>query len=608
VTEAPVDHEPRRGLLTRIENVASILVLAALTLVPLLEITSRRVLGRGASGSIPLVEHLTLWIAFLGAALAARSDRLLSMSTATFLPERARAWSRLFTGTVGTAISAALVWASIDLVMVEREAGGDVALGIPVWIAMSVMPLGFALVGARLAWRASDRAWGRAVAVCGVAFPVALASFPSLEGSGILLPSMIVILLATLLGLPIFAAIGGAALLLFWNQGVPASSVPGEGYRLTASPMLPAVPLFTLGGYILSEGGSSRRLMRLFTALVGWMPGGLAIATTVVLALFTPLTGASGVTILSMGGLLLPMLVSAKYPERFSIGLVTVAGSIGLLLPPSLPVILYGVRSNLSIRDLFIGGLVPGVLLVGMVAAWGVRVGSRTGSSRTPFRAGEALAAAWGARWELLLPVVLLACYFGGYTTLVEAAAVTVLMAVGIECFLHRELSPVHDLPRVTVECATLVGGFLIILGTALGLTDYMVLDEVPVRALDFVRSHIESPVAFLLALNLFLLIVGGMMDIYSAIFVVVPLITPMAAAYGVDPVHLGIIFLANLELGYLTPPMGENLFLSSYRFGRPLPELFRSTLVFWLILMGGVLLITYVPVLTLGPVRLLAR
>jgi tripartite ATP-independent transporter DctM subunit len=398
------------------------------------------------------------------------------------------------------------------------------------------------------------------------------------------------------------------ALLLFWNDGIPVSSVPGEAYRLTASPMLPAVPLFTLAGYILSEGGASRRLMRLFTAVVGWMPGGLAVATTIVLALFTPLTGASGVTILSMGGLLLPMLIKAKYPERFSIGLVTVSGSIGLLLPPSLPVILYGVRSNLSVKELFIGGLVPGILLVGMIAAWGVRVGARTGIDRAPFRLREAITAVREARWELLFPVVVLVGYFGGFTTLVEAAALTVIIALVIECVIHRELSILRDIPRVTVECATLVGGFLIILGAALGLTDYLILAEVPMRALEVVRAHIESPIVFLLVLNLFLLIVGGLMDIYSAIFVVVPLITPMAAAYGIDPLHLGIIFLANLELGYLTPPMGENLFLSSYRFGRPLPELFRSTLAFWFILMIGVLLITYVPALTLWPVEMLAR
>jgi tripartite ATP-independent transporter DctM subunit len=603
-----VKGEARRRGITRIENGASIVLLAVMALVPLVEIGGRRLLGRGIPGSIPLVEHLTLWVAFMGAALAARSDRLLAMSTATFLSGRLKSQARLFTGTLGAAISSALAWASLGLVFVERKTGGDVALGIPVWIAMCVMPLGFAIVAVRLAWRASDRIQGRAVAALGLVAPAALLFLPSLQGSGILFPASLILLFATVLGLPIFAAIGGLALLLFWNDGIPVSSVPGEAYRLTASPMLPAVPLFTLAGYILSEGGASRRLMRLFTAVVGWMPGGLAVATTIVLALFTPLTGASGVTILSMGGLLLPMLIKAKYPERFSIGLVTVSGSIGLLLPPSLPVILYGVRSNLSVKELFIGGLVPGILLVGMIAAWGVRVGARTGIDRAPFRLREAITAVREARWELLFPVVVLVGYFGGFTTLVEAAALTVIIALVIECVIHRELSILRDIPRVTVECATLVGGFLIILGAALGLTDYLILAEVPMRALEVVRAHIESPIVFLLVLNLFLLIVGGLMDIYSAIFVVVPLITPMAAAYGIDPLHLGIIFLANLELGYLTPPMGENLFLSSYRFGRPLPELFRSTLAFWFILMIGVLLITYVPALTLWPVEMLAR
>jgi tripartite ATP-independent transporter DctM subunit len=338
------------------------------------------------------------------------------------------------------------------------------------------------------------------------------------------------------------------------------------------------------------------------------MPGGLAVATTLVLAFFTPLTGASGVTILSMGGLLLPVLVRAKYPERPAIGLVTVSGSIGLLIPPSLPVILYGVTAGLSIKELFIGGAIPGLLLILLVASWGARVGTRSGAVRTPFDAREARGALWEAKWELLLPVAILGSYFGGFATLVEAAALAVVLTLLLECVIYRELSIVRDIPKVFVECATLVGGFLIILGSALAFTTHLILAEVPMHALALVRTYIDSPLVFLLALNVFLLIVGGLMDIYSAIFVVVPLITPMAAAYGIDPLHLGIIFLANLELGYLTPPMGENLFLSAYRFDQPLPTLFRSVIPFWVLLLVGVLLITYVPALTLWPVEMLAR
>jgi len=590
------------------EDAISIAALGIMALLPVVEVAGRALGGQGISGSIPLVEHLTLCIALLGAALAARSDRLLALSTSSLLAERFRVPIRRFIGVVGAAVVTALFLASIRLVLVERQVGGEVALGIPLWWFLCMLPACFALVGGRLVWRAASTTVGRLAAATGILIPVALGGFPSLQDVSILIPGAAVLIVATLLGLPLFAAIGGLALLFFWNEGIPVASVPEETYRLAASPLLPAVPLFTFAGYILSEGGSSRRLMRLLSASVGWMPGGLAVATAILLALFTPLTGASGITILSMGGLLLPVLLRAGYPERSSIGLVTVSGSIGLLLPPSLPVILYAVTSNLSVVDLFIGGLIPGALLILGVAAWGARAGVKARAERTPFRLREAAAAAWDAKWEILLPVVVLASYFGGFTTLMEAAAIAVLLAIFIECLVFRELSFARDLPRIAVECVTLTGGFLIILGVALGLTNYLVLAEVPTHALEFVRAHIESPLIFLLALNVFLIVVGGLMDIYSAIFVVVPLIRPMAEAYEIDPLHLAIIFLANLELGYLTPPMGENLFLSAYRFNQPLPTLFRATLPLWIILLGVVLLITYVPALTLWPVALFNR
>lgn len=586
------------GAAVRVENALSISVLAAMTLVAIAEVAGHAVLGRGIPGSIPLVQHLTLVIAMLGAALAARNERLLALATAALLPERAKRPARVVTSAAAAAIAAVLAFVAIDLVHIERETGAEIGLGIPLWWAMLVIPFGFGLVALRALAGASDGRWGRVAALAVAAAVAAGAWLTGEAGPGWLVPGLAAIALLTVLGMPIFAAIGGAALLLFWKDGVPLASVPEETYRLAASPMLPAVPLFTLGGYLLAESGASRRLLRLFTALFGWMPGGLALATTALLAMFTPLTGASGVTILSMGGLLLPLLVRARYPERFSIGLVTVSGSIGLLLPPSLPVILYAVTANLSVADLFVAGLLPGALLIGIVAAWGVRAGVAAGTDRTPFAPREALAAMWESKWELAMPVVVLAGYFGGYTTLVEAAALTVVWAIVTACFVHRELSLRRDVPRVFVECATLVGGFLIILGVALGLTNYLVLDDVPTRALGWVQAHVESPLVFLLALNLFLLIVGGLMDIYSAIFVVVPLVAPMASAYGIEPLHLAVIFLANLELGYLTPPMGENLFLSAYRFNQPLGALFRAVLPFWLLLLAGVLLITYVPLM----------
>ncbi len=595
-------------MIAKVENSFSVALLAVMSLLPLLEIAGREMFGRGIAGSIPIVQHLTLWIAFLGAALAARSERLLALSTAAFLPVRLRRPVQILTSALGAAIAVCLLLASLDLLLVEREAGGEVAWGIPVWVALCIMPVGFGVIAGRLIWHAAETRRGRLLAVSALAIPVVLGLSPSLQAAELLVPGLVLILLATALGLPIFAALGGAALLLFWSDGIPVAAVPVETYRLSATPMLAAIPLFTLGGYILAEGGASRRLMRSFTALVGWMPGGLAIVTTLLLAFFTPLTGASGVTILSMGGLLLPMLTQAGYREKSAVGLVTVSGSIGLLLPPSLPVILYGISAKTPIDRLFIGGILPGVILVLLVAGWGASQGWRAGAGRTPFRIREAAAALWEAKWELLLPVVVLVGIFGGFATLVEAAALTVLYAFLVECFVYKDLSIRRDLPRIVVESATMLGGFLIILGVALGFTNYLVHAEIPMRALHWVSAHIESPIVFLLALNVFLLIVGALMDIYSAILVVVPLIAPMGVAYGIDPVHLGIIFLVNMELGYLMPPMGENLFLSSYRFNQSLTRVYLSTTPYLFLLLGAVLLITYVPFITLGLVNLMGR
>lgn len=595
-------------MIAKVENSFSVALLAVMSLLPLLELAGREMFGRGIPGSIPIVQHLTLWIAFLGAALAARSERLLALSTATFLPVGLRRPMKIFTSALGAAIAVCLLLASLDLLLVEREAGGEVAWGIPVWVALCIMPVGFGVIASRLIWHAAETRRGRLLATSALAIPVVLGLFPSLQAVELLVPGLVLILLATALGLPIFAALGGAALLLFWSDGIPVAAVPVETYRLSATPMLAAIPLFTLGGYILAEGGASRRLMRSFTALVGWMPGGLAIVTTLLLAFFTPLTGASGVTILSMGGLLLPMLTQAGYREKSAVGLVTVSGSIGLLLPPSLPVILYGISAKTPINQLFIGGILPGVILILLVAGWGACQGWRAGAGRTPFRIREAAAALWEAKWELLLPVVVLVGIFGGFATLVEAAALTVFYAFVVECFVYRDLSIRRDLPRIAVESATMLGGFLIILGVALGFTNYLVHAEIPMLALHWVSAHIESPIVFLLALNVFLLIVGALMDIYSAILVVVPLIAPMGLAYGIDPVHLGIIFLVNMELGYLMPPMGENLFLSSYRFNQSLTRVYLSTTPYLLLLLFAVLLITYVPFITLGLVNLIGR
>jgi tripartite ATP-independent transporter DctM subunit len=309
-----------------------------------------------------------------------------------------------------------------------------------------------------------------------------------------------------------------------------------------------------------------------------------------------------------MGGVLLPVLVRAGYPQATSIGLVTVSGSIGLLFFPSLPVFLYAFYANVPFERLFIAGLMPGIVLVMVVAGWAAFRGWRHGAIRTPFERREARSAIWDAKWDLALPGIVLGGLVAGLVTVVEAAALTALYALVFECLVHRTLSLTRDVPRVVVECATLIGGFLVILGVALGFTNYLVIADIPTLLLEWSKARIESPVVFLLALNVFLVAVGALMDIYSAIVVVVPLILPLAGAYGVEPLHLAVIFLANMELGYLMPPMGENLFLASYRFKRPLPEIYRSTLPYTAILLLAVLLITFVPWLSLWPLSVLEQ
>ena len=596
------------SFLRRSEGALAAAVMATLVLVPLLESGLRSVFGFGIPGSAPIVQHLTLWVAFLGAALAAREGKLLSLATSELVSQAG--WRRaagILSGTVGAAVSALLARGALDLLLIERQAGTEVAGLFPVWLAQAVLPLGLTLVAVRLVWRADEAWWGRAVAAAGLGAGVVVGWFPMSLAEVPVWPGLVLLLLATVAGGPIFVALGGAAVLLFMAEGVPPAAVPAETYRLSVSATLPAIPLFTLTGFLLAEGGVSERLLRVFRAWIGWLPGGTAVVTALLCAFFTVFTGGSGVTILALGGLLLPTLLADGYRDRFSVGLLTASGSLGLLFPPALPIILYGIVASIAIEDLFVGGILPGFLLVGLVAAWGLREGWKTRTAKRPFEMREALAALWGAKWELALPVVVLVAIFGGFATLVEAAAMTALYAFLVGTVIHRDV-PLKRLTRVLVECSVLVGGVLIILGMAMGFTSWLVDAQVPSRLLEWVQATVSSPLLFLLGLNLFLLLVGCLMDIFSAIVVVVPLIVPLGVAYGIDPVHLGIIFIANLELGYLTPPVGLNLFLASYRFERPLLHVYRAALPFLAILAIGVLLITYVPAFTTFLPSLLGR
>ncbi|MEP0821436.1 MAG: TRAP transporter large permease [Ignavibacterium sp.] len=417
---------------------------------------------------------------------------------------------------------------------------------------------------------------------------------------------VVVLVLLALLGAPLFSIIGGIALYAFDQEGIDTSSVIIELYRIAETPTLIAIPLFTFAGYLLAESRSPQRLVTLARALFGWIPGGLAIVVLVTCAFFTAFTGASGVTIVALGGITLPILMKEMYPERFSLGLVTASGSIGLLFPPSLPIILYGIIAEVSIDQLFVAGFLPGILLVSFVGLYSMRVGVRARVPRVSFSWPNLAAALRGAVWELPIPFIIIGGIYGGAFTATEASAVTAFYVLIMVTFLYRDMTLFRDVPRVMKESMVLVGAILAILGTALGLTNYLIDKEIPQQLFEFVQGNVESKVAFLLILNLFLLVVGMMMDIFSAIIVVVPLILPIARAFQVDPLHLGIIFLTNLEIGYLTPPVGLNLFLSSLRFKKSILEVARSVLIFIAIMAAALLIITYVPDLSLWLVNLL--
>ena len=584
------------------EKAVAVAAMSLMALLPVAELVARYTGLSGVPGSTVFVQHLTLWVAFLGAALAASSNRLLSISANTFLPEKWAVPVKVLGSGLTAAIAAALCWASYQFVLSQAEGGAILALGIAKWVVQLVMPAGFLLIAIRAVLGAGPRAAQKIAAALFLLIPLALYFAPPSQGPTLLWIGIPAILASAVLGLPIFATLGGIALLLFWNAGLPVASVPVETYRLVASPVLPSLPLFTLAGYLLVEGGAAARLLRVYTSLFGWLPGGLAITTAVGCAIFT--WAGSGVTILSMGGLLLPMLVKARYPERFSIGLINGSGSLGLLFPPSLPVILYGIYSQTAISTLFVAGFVPGLMMVAMVSAWGVLQAVKSGAERASFSVTEARKAIWDAKWEIAVPFIVLIGLFGGFGTLVEAGAITVVYCFVVECLVSPGFSVRRDFPRLTLECVTVVGGVLMIIGVAVGLTSYLVAADVPTMLIGWVDAHIQSRYVFLLLLNLVLLVSGTFMDVFSAIIVMVPLITPLGARFGIDPVQLGIIFLANLELGYLTPPIGMNLCLSAYRFKQPMTTVYRATLPVYLILLPGVLLITYVPALTLLPVK----
>jgi len=583
-----------------IEKYFTLFVFIALVLLPALEVITRLFGTTGVVASPVLVQHLTLWIGFAGAVIAARRNKLLALTREPlFAVNPTINWSKFLAKIVTVFLVLALAYGSWELVKIEMAYPVNIAPFLPRWVAQLVMPIGLFLIAVHLIMNGYDKWRNRGILLAGVIFLSQVDRFDSLRESSIFMwVSILLILFSIYKGAPIFIGLGGLAILFFWQDYTPLSAIPAEAYRIVVSPTLSTIPLFTLAGYILAESRASERLVRLFRASFGWIPGGTPIVLVLLCGFFTALTGGSGVTILALGGLLYPLLMKEGYSKEFSLGLITVAGSLGLLFPPSLPLIIYGVTAAVSVKTIFLAGIVPGFLRVVMIGGWAVWQGEAQHIKRHKFNLTEIKKSIIETKWEAMIPFFILFGIFGGFTTLVETAALTVVYVFIIEVFVYKDLKS-KDLRKIILDCSTLIGGVLIILGVAMGLTSYLVDAQVPFKLLAWVKTFISSKLVFLLMLNIFLLAVGCMMDIFSAIIIVVPLITPLGAYFGIDPVHLAIIFIANLELGFLTPPVGMNLFLSAYRFDENMPTIYKSTLPFFMVMLLSVLAITYIPILS---------
>jgi tripartite ATP-independent transporter DctM subunit len=599
--------------LRHLEKGVLVAILGLVTLLPLIDMIGRPLGGFHIPGSAEYVKHLTLWIAFVGGVAATSQLKHLTLSTAELFDEGlARTMARIFAFAVSAGVVAVLAYAASQVVAADRESAKLLSIGVPEWVSELIMPVTLGIMAALFVWQASDRWWGRLIALAAIPATFAINYLPP-EMAGNIWPLTFVILAAALLGAPVFVAMGGIALVLFFSDGTPVSAVSAEVYRLISSPTLPAIPLLTGAGFVLAESEAGERLLRFFRALFGWMPGGMAVMVAAVCAVFTTFTGGSGVTIIALGGLVYPILRKDGYPEGFSLGLVTASGSLGLLFPPSLPVLLYSVVAStrdsiVPLDELYIAGLLPGLLLVVLTAFYGIVIGRRVEREKVTFTWRELGAAAWGAKWELLLPIMIVLLFGSGFAPMVETAAAALFYTVIVQCFITRDIPVFSKLPEVLLKAAAMMGAVLILLSIAMGLTNYLIDAQIPDQLLNWVRTHIHTQVGFLLALNGILLVLGSVLEIYSAIIILAPLIVPMGVAFNVDPVHLGVIFLANLELGFLAPPVGLNLFLSSSRFGTPLNKLYRYILPFFFITAVGVLLSTYTDAMSLGVLKLLGK
>ena len=586
--------------LKKLEFYFTNIIIALLISLPVLEVVARFFGTTAITSSRMVVQHLTLWVGFFGAVLASSRGKLLSLSSSNlFEPESSFSIKHFIAKSTSLIILISLFWGSLQLVTVEYQYPVNISPLISRWFAQSIMPISLMLMSVILFFKSYSSLKNRFTLLISILLFLSIVSIPQVRESSVTLWfSFFSIIFSLFYGLPIFLGLGGIAALLFWFDWTPLSAISAETYRIVVSPTLPTIPLFTIAGFLLAESKSSIRLLSLFQALFGWIPGGTPIVLVIICGFFTAITGGSGVTILALGGLLMPMLIKDGFSKDFSLGLITVSGSIGLLFPPSLPLIIYGVTAGVSIKSIFLGGIIPGLLILVIVASWAIFSSKRQSIAVYDFKINNIKYALIESKWEIAIPFIIMFGIFGGYMTLVETAAISALYVLFITVVIYRDIS-FSKVGNILIDCCALIGGVLIILGVAMGLTSYIIDAEVPMTLLEWVKTNISSKYIFLILLNVFLLIVGCMMDIFSATIIVVPLIKPIAAYFGIDPIHLAIIFIANLELGYLTPPVGMNLFLSAYRFDESMKSVYTSTMPFYFVMLFCVILITYFPILS---------
>ena len=586
--------------LKKLEFYFTNIIIALLISLPVLEVVARFFGTTAITSSRMVVQHLTLWVGFFGAVLASSRGKLLSLSSSNlFEYESSFNIKHFIAKSTSLIILISLFWGSLQLVTVEYQYPVNISPLISRWFAQSIMPISLMLMSVILFFKSYSSLKNRFALLISILLFLSIVSIPQVRESSVTLWfSFFSIIFSLFYGLPIFLGLGGIAALLFWFDWTPLSAISAETYRIVVSPTLPTIPLFTIAGFLLAESKSSIRLLSLFQALFGWIPGGTPIVLVIICGFFTAITGGSGVTILALGGLLMPMLIKDGFSKDFSLGLITVSGSIGLLFPPSLPLIIYGVTAGVSIKSIFLGGIIPGLLILIIVASWAIFSSKRQSVAVYGFKINTIKSALIESKWEIAIPFIIMFGIFGGYMTLVETAAISAIYVLFITVVIYKDIS-FSKVGNILIDCCALIGGVLIILGVAMGLTSYIIDAEVPMTLLEWVKANISSKYIFLILLNVFLLIVGCMMDIFSATIIVVPLIKPIAAYFGIDPIHLAIIFIANLELGYLTPPVGMNLFLSAYRFDESMKSVYTSTMPFYFVMLFCVILITYFPTLS---------